>query len=249
MIRLLLGLTLAAAAGAQTAAPEDAAKRGAALLDELVRSVGSKAPALHGTVRGGCLLVDVERPAPAEFLEKLQQLLADGGHPHIADCADSEKTGDAPCRVSVLLPRTAAESEKRVRELVEQMTPDEKIGLMGGRGFDTEAIPRLNVPALTMADGPIGVRGTDTTIKATAFPAGIAMGATWDPKMVGDVAGAMAEEAKQRGFRAMLGPELNLSRYPLGGRNFETMGEDPYLTSRLTESYVKQMQGRGVLAT
>src|SRR5581483_4280440 len=105
------------------------------------------------------------------------------------------------------------------------------------------------IPALRMADGPVGIRGGGVTGPATAFPAEVALGASFDPALTRKVAGAIAEEAKERGERMLLGPDINLQRLPVGGRDFEMFSEDPYLTSRLAQAYVKGVQEKGVIAT
>lgn len=135
--------------------------------------------------------------------------------------------------------------ENRITALIKKMSLEEKVSMIGGTGFDTTPIPRLGIPALTMTDGPIGVRNGPQT----AFPAGIAMAATFDPALIGQVGIAMADEARLIGKRMLLGPCVGLSREPFGGRNFESFGEDPFLTSRIAESYVKGVQGQGVLAS
>lgn len=133
--------------------------------------------------------------------------------------------------------------ESRIDYLIGQMTLDEKISLLAGTGFDTVAIARLGIPSIRMTDGPLGVRWE----KATAFPAGIAMGATFDPTLIEDVGVAIADEARVRGRNMLLGPCINISRHPFGGRNFESFGEDPLLTGRLGASYIKGIQSRNVL--
>ena len=135
--------------------------------------------------------------------------------------------------------------DARIDRLVEQMTLDEKISLLSGTGFDTRPVPRLGIPSIRMADGPLGVRGEP----ATAFPSGIAMSATFNPKLIGGVAKAIAEETKYFGKNMILGPCVNLSRTPFGGRNFESFGEDPFLTSSLAREYVSNVREQNVLSS
>ena len=135
--------------------------------------------------------------------------------------------------------------EIRVRSLVAQMTIAEKISLLGGTGFATSPLPRLGVPALTMTDGPVGVRWT----QATAFPSGIAMAASFDPSLLRDVAAGIARDSLALGRMVVLAPCVNLTRNPFGGRNFESFGEDPFLTSRLAEQYILGIQNEGAIAT
>ncbi len=97
-----------------------------------------------------------------------------------------------------------------------------------------------------MSDGPLGLRSGQP---ATAFPAGVAMGATFDPDLIGQVGGVLAEEALSFGHNMLLGPCVNISRTPWGGRNFESYGEDPFLTSSLAASYVTAVMGHRVLSS
>ena len=139
--------------------------------------------------------------------------------------------------------------EKRIDALLAQMSLEEKVSMLAGvNDFDTRAIPRLGIPSIKMADGPLGVRQNNFG-KNTAFPAGIAMGASFDPELIREVAKAIADETRVIGKNMLLGPCVNISRNPFGGRNFESFGEDPYLSSRLAEGYVKGIQGQHVLAS
>jgi beta-glucosidase len=126
----------------------------------------------------------------------------------------------------------SAAVEKRVDDLFARMTLEEKIRLLGGdraSGFATQPVERLGIPSMTMTDGPVGVRWE----KSTAFPAGVAMAASWDPDLVARIGGAIAAEARAHGRDVLLGPCVNIQRVPQGGRNFESFGEDPYLASRM----------------
>lgn len=135
--------------------------------------------------------------------------------------------------------------ESKVSNLLKQLTLDEKISLIAGTGFDTVEIKRLGIPALHMTDGPAGVR----IAPATSFPSGMALAATFDPKMTFAVGKAIAEEAKAKGFNVLLGPAADIQRVPHAGRNFESYGEDPYLASRMSVGYVKGIQSEHVIAT
>ncbi|QQS35406.1 MAG: glycoside hydrolase family 3 C-terminal domain-containing protein [Ignavibacteriales bacterium] len=135
--------------------------------------------------------------------------------------------------------------EERVDDLLNRMTLEEKIEMLGGTGFATKEIKRLGIPPLNMTDGPIGVRWEN----ATAFPSGILMGATWNPSLIEKFGKALAEETKAKGRHVILGPCVNIARLPMGGRNFESFGEDPFLTSRLTVNYIKGVQKENVVAT
>lgn len=135
--------------------------------------------------------------------------------------------------------------EKRVENLLSLMTLEEKIDLLGGTGFATKPNERLNIPPLNMTDGPLGVRWD----KATAFPSGIALGSTWEPGLIYKVGKAIAEEVKAKGRHVILGPCVNIARIPQGGRNFESFGEDPYLTSQMGINYIMGVQSENVVAT
>ena len=142
--------------------------------------------------------------------------------------------------------------EKRVEDLFNRTTPEERMDLLTGTGFTTRPIPRLGVPAIPMADAGQGVRGgmPSTEGPATAFPSGVAMASTWDPELIGRVGKAIGEEAlnKGTGVQILLGPAVNIHRSPLGGRNGEYFSEDPYLASRLAVGYIQGMQSTGCAA-
>ena len=150
--------------------------------------------------------------------------------------------------------------DQRVKDLLSRMTLEEKATMLAGSGWmESPAIPRLGIPAIKMADGPLGVRNwtgsssvtnaanAQVKITATAFPSGIAMGATWNPALMSRVAQATAQEFAALGRDMMLGPTVNINRQPLWGRNFEAYGEDPYLTSRMAVAYIKAAQAEGVI--
>ena len=136
-------------------------------------------------------------------------------------------------------------SDERVEKLLDEMTLEEKIDILGGTGFATKPIKRLGIPELKMTDGPLGVRWG----KSSAFPAGISMASTWDTVLIHKLGAAIGEEVKGKGRDVILGPCVNISRIPQGGRNFESFGEDPYLASRMAVSYIKGVQSEGVAAT
>jgi beta-glucosidase len=142
--------------------------------------------------------------------------------------------------------------EKRVEDLFDRLTQEEKFRLLNGTGFTTQLISRLGIPALAMADAGQGVRGGLKSMEgpATAFPSGVAMGSTWDPDLIRRVAQAIGVEARNKGSGAqvLLGPAVNIHRSPLGGRNGEYFSEDPHLTARLGVAYIQGMQSTGVAA-
>jgi beta-glucosidase len=135
--------------------------------------------------------------------------------------------------------------EERVEDLLTRMTLEEKIEQLSGLGFDTQENKRLGIPVLRMADGPVGVRRG----QATAFPAAVGIAATWNTKLVEKIGAAIAKEVKSKGLNYLLGPCVNIHRHPLGGRNFESYGEDPFLASRLAVAFVKGVQSQKVLAS
>jgi beta-glucosidase len=140
-----------------------------------------------------------------------------------------------------------AEIERRVEVLLKQMTIEEKIDLLGGvDGFFIRGIPRLKVPRMKMADGPIGVRNFGP---ATAMAGGIALTATWNPSLAERVGTEIGRDARAKGVHFLLGPGVNIYRAPMNGRNFEYFGEDPLLASRIAVGYIKGVQSQGVSAT
>lgn len=134
--------------------------------------------------------------------------------------------------------------DRRISDLMSRMTLEEKIALLHGEGFEVPDNKRLSIPALKMSDGPAGVRWG----KSTAFPAPVAMAATWDPALIEKIGGAMAEELRAKGRNVLLAPCVNIHRIPLGGRNFESYGEDPFLAGKIAEGFIRGLQGKKVIA-
>lgn len=140
-----------------------------------------------------------------------------------------------------------ADIEKRVDSILRQMTLDEKIEMLGGiNDLYTRPIPRLGVPSLRMSDGPMGVHDYGLT---TAYPAGIALAASWDVNLAERFGTAMGEDARARGVHFILGPGMNIYRAPMNGRNFEYFGEDPFLASKMAVGVIHGIQGQRVIAT
>lgn len=140
-----------------------------------------------------------------------------------------------------------ADIEQRVNSILSRMTLEEKIDYIGGvNDFYIRPIPRLKIPELKMADGPLGVRNYGLS---TAYPGGTALAATWDPDLVELVGESIGREARARGVHIMLGPGLNIYRAPMAGRDFEYYGEDPYLASRMAVAWIRGVQSQGVMAT
>src|SRR5438128_8890949 len=141
----------------------------------------------------------------------------------------------------------AAAVERRVESLLNKMTLEEKIDMLGGvDSFFIRGIPRIGLPRLKMADGPIGVRNYGP---ATAMAAGIGLAATWNPALAERVGTEIARDARAKGVHFLLGPGVNIYRAPMNGRNFEYFGEDPFLASRIAVGYIKGVQSQGVSAT
>ena len=139
------------------------------------------------------------------------------------------------------------EAEGRVESILGRMTLEEKVDLLGGvDDFYIRGIPRLGVPRFRLADGPLGVRNDGP---ATAFAAGIALAATWNSGLAGEVGTELGREARAKGVHVLLAPGVNICRAPIAGRGFEYFGEDPFLASRIAVGYVKGVQGQGVSAT
>ena len=142
---------------------------------------------------------------------------------------------------------THQEAAQRAEKIVSQMTLEEKVAYVGGLNeMYIRPIPRLNVPLLKMSDGPIGMRND---APSTAYPAGIALAASWDVKLAREMGEAMGSDARARGVHFQLGPGMNIYRAPMCGRNFEYLGEDPYLASRIVVNDVEGIQSQGVIAT
>ena len=136
-------------------------------------------------------------------------------------------------------------TEKSINDLVNQMTLEEKVKLIAGKDMDTFPIDRLGIPTLKMTDGPVGVR----LDRSVCFPASVSMASSWDEGLLNKVGQALAREAKGKGRNMLLGPCINIHRAPMGGRDFESFGEDPYLTGRMAVAYIKGVQGEKVIAT
>ena len=138
--------------------------------------------------------------------------------------------------------------EKRANDLLAQMSLEEKISLLGGYakdGMRSNGIERLGIPKLNMANGPHGLGGIDD---ATFFGGGVSFGATWNPELLEEVGKAIGAEARAADKHIMLGPCVNIHRLPIGGRNFESYSEDPYLASQMAVAWIKGVQSMNVAA-
>jgi len=136
---------------------------------------------------------------------------------------------------------------------VDELTLEERCRLLGGAStWRTHPIERAGVPALKMSDGPNGVRGDGLGARRTAgiaIPVGIAVGATWDPQLAGELGDLLGKEARRKGAHVLLAPTVNLQRTPVGGRVFECLSEDPELTARLAVELVRGVQAHEVAVT
>ena len=149
--------------------------------------------------------------------------------------------------------------EQRVEDALARMTLNEKIAVIHAQSkFSSAGVPRLGIPEFWTDDGPHGVRpdvlwdeweqAGQTNDSCVAFPALTCLAASFNPQMALLYGRSLGEEALYRGKNMILGPGVNINRTPLGGRNFEYMGEDPYLASRMVVPYIKGLQSNGVAA-
>lgn len=145
---------------------------------------------------------------------------------------------------------------KDIDKIINEMTLEEKAGLCSGLDFwHTKPIERLGVPSVMVSDGPNGLRaqkadadhlGLGKAVTAVCYPTGSALGASFDPELVGRLGSALASAARQEGIHTVLGPAVNMKRSPLCGRNFEYISEDPCNAGKIASSYVDNMQKGGV---
>ena len=157
-----------------------------------------------------------------------------------------------PLHQSVLL-----QYDKQIDDIIRQMTLEEKIEMLHAKHMFTSAgVPRLGIADMIYADGPFGIReemqpdgwaglGWEKD-KATFFPTGSALAATWSPELAYAYGTGMAAEARRRGKDMLLGPAINIQRIPTGGRTYEYLSEDPFLSSRLSVAYTQGVQDNGV---
>ena len=140
----------------------------------------------------------------------------------------------------------STDPRERAAELVRLMTKGEKLSYVGGIDWMyTKAVPRLGIPQMKMSDGPQGV---GTWGNSTAYPSGICLASTWNEDLASTYGASLALDCRARGVNILLGPAVNIHRAPMCGRNFEYMGEDPYLASRTAVGYIKGLQANGVMA-
>lgn len=149
--------------------------------------------------------------------------------------------------------------EERVNDALSKMTVAEKVAIIHAQSkFSSPGVQRLGIPGVWCTDGPHGIRpdvlwdewdqAGATNDSCVAFPALTCLAATWNPEMSYLYGKSIGEEARYRNKNVLLGPGVNINRTPLNGRNFEYMGEDPYLSSRIVVPYIKGVQENGVAA-
>ena len=144
----------------------------------------------------------------------------------------------------------------KIRELIAQMTLEEKAGLCSGEDFwHTKAVERLGVPASMVSDGPHGLRkqdqeadhlGVNDSIKAVCFPAASATAASFDKELIEKMGEAVGDSCQHEKLSVVLGPAVNIKRSPLCGRNFEYFSEDPYLTGKMAAAFIHGVQSKNV---
>jgi len=137
---------------------------------------------------------------------------------------------------------------KHVEQLLDQMSLAEQVSLLGGRNmWNTVPNDRIGLEKMRVSDGPGGVRGSKFDGPSSMnVPCGTAIAASWDTALVRDIGELLGREVVAKGARVHLAPTINLHRTPVGGRNFECMSEDPYLTAITAREYVLGVQSQGV---
>lgn len=145
---------------------------------------------------------------------------------------------------------------KKIKELISQMTLEEKASICSGADFwHTEKLERLGIPATMVSDGPHGLRkqdegadhlGINDSIKAVCFPAGCGSAASFNRELLTEMGETLGNECQAEGVSVILGPAVNIKRSPLCGRNFEYYSEDPYLASQIAGALIKGIQSKNV---
>ncbi|QPG75305.1 hypothetical protein FOA43_002656 [Brettanomyces nanus] len=139
-----------------------------------------------------------------------------------------------------------------VEEVWDQLSTDDKIKFLSlDDTWHIHSIERLHIPAIRLSDGPNGVRGSKffRGTPSACLPCGTGLGSTWDKELLQRAGKLMAEEAKHKGAHVILGPTVNIQRAPIGGRGFESFGEDPYLSGWCAASVIKGIQSKEISAT
>jgi beta-glucosidase len=143
-----------------------------------------------------------------------------------------------------------------IKQLVKEMTTEEKIALCGGENFwHLRSIDRLGIPCIMVSDGPHGLRkqkdhpdhlGHNDSIKAVCFPAACVTSSSFDKELLYKMGAALGDECQAENVAVILGPAINIKRSPLCGRNFEYVSEDPYLAGKIAASFIKGIQSKNV---
>ena len=143
-------------------------------------------------------------------------------------------------------------------DIINSLSLEQKCALLsGGTVFTTRALPGKGIPAITLSDGPNGVRkqagaadhlGLNPSLPATCFPPSATVACSWDTVLAEEIGEALGEEAAAQEVAVLLGPGLNIKRSPLCGRNFEYFSEDPYLSGKMAAGYVRGIQKNGISA-
>ncbi|ARJ06330.1 hypothetical protein GCM10010988_15540 [Cnuibacter physcomitrellae] len=167
-------------------------------------------------------------------------------HPELPPLTDALAAADSWLARHPLVPRTPVQT---VADALAALTLEEKVALVSGGDFwTTTAVPRIGLRPIVFSDGPAGVRGPsmDERQPSLNLPSAGALAASWDPALAYQVGSELASEAARHGVDVVLGPTVNLHRTPLGGRSFESLSEDPLLTSALATRYIAGLQDDGV---
>ena len=170
----------------------------------------------------------------------------------VASCCQSAPKFDGPAYLDESLP-----IDVRVEDALSRMTMEEKVKILHAQSkFSSAGVPRLGIPEIWTTDGPHGIRpevmwdewdqARWTNDSCVAFPALTCLAATWNEEMSALYGKVIGEEARYRDKDVLLGPGVNIYRTPLNGRNFEYMGEDPFLASKMVVPYVQEVQKNGV---
>lgn len=170
----------------------------------------------------------------------------------VVSCTSNKSVFDGPVYLNVNAPL-----EERVEDALARMTLEEKIAMVHAQSkFSSSGVPRLGIPEVWCTDGPHGIRPEVlwdewnqagwTNDSCTAFPALTCLAATWNREMSALYGKSIGEEARYRGKTVLLGPGVNIYRTPLNGRNFEYLGEDPFLSGQMVVPYIKGVQAQGV---
>lgn len=146
----------------------------------------------------------------------------------------------------------------KYKELISQMTPEEKASLLSGANFwNTKPVKRLGIPGMMLTDGPHGLRkqgskadhlGLNKSIPATCYPSAAGLANTWDEALIEEMGTFLGLEAASEGVSVLLGPGVNIKRSPLCGRNFEYFSEDPYLSGKMAAALIRGIQSNGISA-